>query len=1526
MNKNDKIIFAAFMRKVALLALPLIFLVVAAGSSFARDIVSTSFTSPSVDLVDVIEPVQTDQANVQIEMPPDASGTVSRMTLAARGDGPVYRWGVFSMRNQDPQPRDLVLASRHWGFIGSGLIWPDFRIREIVNVQSSPGLQPSRLLAVNADAYHIRISPGETVTFAIEWAGAVPNDLTLWQRPAYDAHVQKTATFYGVLIGFALLMLIGAICLFVIRPQLVFLAGILFTLASIGFLAGEFGYLENVSSQFLGGPVTPVHVRAISEALVCAGLIACLIMFTELHRRMPIMWNLALIALALALCLAVWAWVDPLRAAAIARVSFAFSALISLLIAMAVAFGGSIRAKVSLSYFVAVFVWTLVAAAGAFVLYDAALMKLLVSCGLVLVLATTAMTLARFAFSQGVVHSRFFEESGRRALALAGSEQSVWDWNEDKGRLYVGPELERALGYPAGRLTKTGLKGWMAIIHPADRSNYIAGVETAIARGRGRFSEQFRLRKFDGTYRWYELRARALPGEHEHASRCIGTLADITSDKRAEDSLLFDAVHDRITRLPNRALFLDRLERSMRRAVGNEADRLFILVADLDRFKNVNDGLGHTLGDSLLLAIARRLRQFAGPDDTLARLSGDQFGLILNPAEPPRDVTAIANQIAATIAHPIEIQGREVVLTACLGIAEYRRDTEDAGDVLKDAEIALYEAKRRGKNNITEFNPNMRDTRSKLVKLESELRRALDRNEIEVMFQPITRVEDQELAGFEALMRWRHRERGLLKPDEFLETAEETGLISEIGEYVLNESARQLGIWQRAFRPKHPLFVSVNLSHNQLLGRGLVDDVKNILGREDLAAGTLRIEITESKVMENPELAIQVLDRLRRLDIGLSCDDFGTGYSSLAVLQRLPFDTLKLDKSFLEADRDDDAAATILEAVIALAHDLDMAVVAEGVEDEQQLERLRELDCDFAQGYHFGESMTAREVIETLGGSPFRLTRQGRSGSGFLKRMFDRERPPAPGPAPTRPSVDDESQIPPAPQPAQVPIPPAPQAATQPAMENTAPVAQAPVASEVPPPAPVQSAHAPRQGAVEQPSQITVEAPVGVQLPPPMQPAAQPLHVDPGAAQVQLERQPTPPPLPQPAPPPVQLPPPLVPEVAAAPEGDDLLRIEGISEDINRVLADMGISSFAQIAGLSGDDAESINARIGFPGRIQRELWVEQASDLAEGGPAWDRGRVQAVQLERARASQTAIVRVRVREEALMPQAQSPAETPQDVQAPQPPQAADDLGKIKGIGPAIKRDLNDMGLTAFAQLAELPDEQARALNERIGFPGRVEREQWREQARTLLLNAQSSADQADTEAESREGVADDISRIGGIGDVIKMKLAAMGYSNLKDVAAMSDEDAARISENIGFPGRVEREEWREQARELLAGKPPRAKVDREADKLEEAAPDVSQATEPAAGAVAESSGADEPVSAEPVTDDLKKIKGIGKKLASVLEDEGITSFAALAGLDDEAAKALGKKVGFPGRVEREKWREQAQEFAKNKGLGVAGFA
>ena len=283
-------------------------------------------------------------------------------------------------------------------------------------------------------------------------------------------------------------------------------------------------------------------------------------------------------------------------------------------------------------------------------------------------------------------------------------------------------------------------------------------------------------------------------------------------------------------------------------------------------------------------------------------------------------------------------------------------------------------------NSIEFFRPDMRDDRSELLTLEQDLRRAIERNEIEVVYQPISRLSDMQLAGFEALVRWRHRTEGLLGPDVFMSVAEETGIIKELSHHVLNEASRQLGIWQRAFRPERPLFVSVNVSSSQLFNTDLVDEVRALLGREDISPGSLKLELTESLVMENPELSVEILERLKALGVGLACDDFGTGYSALASLRRLPFDILKVDRSFLEADPEDEKAIIILETVILLAHDLHMTVVAEGIESQEQITTLAELECDLGQGFLIGEPMSAKQVVEALGGGSFIATKPVFSG------------------------------------------------------------------------------------------------------------------------------------------------------------------------------------------------------------------------------------------------------------------------------------------------------------------------------------------------------------------------------------------------------------------------------------------------------------------------------------------------------------------------------------------------------------------
>jgi len=389
------------------------------------------------------------------------------------------------------------------------------------------------------------------------------------------------------------------------------------------------------------------------------------------------------------------------------------------------------------------------------------------------------------------------------------------------------------------------------------------------------------------------------------------------------------------------------------------------MVIDLDRFKQVNDSVGIAVGDSILLTLARRLGRLLRPQDTLARLTGDQFGLLLVSEHEPERITAFADTIRRTLRAPIAFNDREILLTASIGLVLTDNDPPKKEDILKDAELAMYHAKRIGGDRIEVFKPAMRARKNDRLALETELRRALERKEISLLYQPIIRLEDRSCAGFEALLRWDHPKLGRRSPSDFIAIAEEIGLIVDLGLFALESAARQLATWQRSLRSREPIFASVNVSSRQLLRRDLIQDLRTVLSRAALARGTLKLELTESIVMENPEHAAQMLTRIRELGAGLALDDFGTGHSSLSYLQRFPFDTIKIDQSFVRASSKGQRPV-ILRSIIALAHDLGMDVVAEGAETDSDAVELFQLGCEFAQGFAFGEPMSADDARDLL--------------------------------------------------------------------------------------------------------------------------------------------------------------------------------------------------------------------------------------------------------------------------------------------------------------------------------------------------------------------------------------------------------------------------------------------------------------------------------------------------------------------------------------------------------------------------------
>ncbi|MGZ3295065.1 MAG: putative bifunctional diguanylate cyclase/phosphodiesterase, partial [Xanthobacteraceae bacterium] len=583
--------------------------------------------------------------------------------------------------------------------------------------------------------------------------------------------------------------------------------------------------------------------------------------------------------------------------------------------------------------------------------------------GLVLIVMLIGFTVMQHAFAGGVT-TGIVSDVERRALALTGAGDMIWDWDVSADKVFTSPETEALLGLKRGSLEGPAA-GWLEVLHPLDRDRFRAVLDSVLEQRRGRLSQDFRLRTPDGHYLWFALKARPVVGSDGEVVRLVGTLTDVTEFKNAEERLLHDAVHDNLTGLPNRELFLDRLESVLAFAKADPAIKPTVIVIDLDRFKQVNDSVGIAVGDSILLTLARRLGRLLKPQDTLARLAGDQFALILLSERESERIIALAETLRKGLRAPITFNDRELTLAASMGIALSDGQPHRADEVLKDAELAMYHAKRIGGDRIEIFKPSMRARKNDRATLESELRQAIERDEITMVYQPIVRLEDRSVAGFEAVPRWNHPKMSRCSPSEFIAAAEEVGLVVDLGMFMLERAARQLSIWQRGLRQRDPVFASVNVSSRHLLRQDLIHDLRTVVSRAGLARGTLKLELTESLVMENPEHAAQMLQRIRDLGAGLALDDFGTGHSSLAYLQRFPFDTIKIDQSFVRANGKG-ARPLILRSIISLAHDLGMEVVAEGVETDSDAVELYQLGCEFAQGLHFGEPMSAEDAQELL--------------------------------------------------------------------------------------------------------------------------------------------------------------------------------------------------------------------------------------------------------------------------------------------------------------------------------------------------------------------------------------------------------------------------------------------------------------------------------------------------------------------------------------------------------------------------------
>ncbi|MHB1109056.1 MAG: EAL domain-containing protein [Devosia sp.] len=953
------------MRLLQTFAICFLFALVGVLPAPAFEVISVPEDVNAVNLTSAIDVLPGTDGKVQLSTAPGEDGIIRRIEVLASVGGSNPGWALFALRNDSDVQIERLLVAPFFRLPGSGIFRPDLGNERIKVLTPSAGLRPVRLPDREADVFEITLDPGATVTFVAELANGSLPELYMWRPDAYRDYVNSFTLFRGTVLGVSSLAAVFLTIMFVVKGRGIFPATAAFSWAVLIYLLIDFGVLGPLLG-ISNGSMQPF--RAAAEAGIATTLFGFLFIYLNLHR-----WHLRFIHLALALVVVFlalfgFAFFQPEIASTVARLVLALLGLTGFFLILLLALRGYDRAVLLVPTWIIYIAWLFYGwlVVSGQVSNDVA--QPAVAGGLVLTVMLLGFTSVQHAFSEGQVSIGTLSEVERRALALTGSGDFVFDWNIERDRVSVSDELGTRLGERRGAL-RGAIKRWLDRVHPDDRDRFRTAFDTLVELRRGKVSADVRLTAHDGSFRTFRMRVKPVLGGDGQVNRIVGTLQDVNEDRASRDRLLHDAVHDSLTGLPNKQLFLDRLERALVRARMPSGIKPAVFLVDIDRFMELEERVGHSAADSVLLAISRRIARIMRPLDTVARLGGDQFGVILASEQAAGKIAETAEQIRKALKSPFNFGERDLSLTASIGVTIYDGNPVTGGDVLRDAELAMYYAKRLGGDRIEAYRASARSIAAYSKASEEDLDRGLRHGELQVQFQPIMDIHAGTIAGCEALMRWNHPQRGVVPPEEFVPLAERTGLIERLGRLAFEQAAGQAREWSTQFQLPEDFFISVNLSPSQLATETLLNDMRALVNEHRSVAGHLKLEITESQVMTNPEHSAYMLAALKQLGLGLALDDFGTGHSSLSYLHRFPFDTIKIPAPFVQMSDDTGMSHTqvpIMRAVVALATELDLIVIAEGVETLEEIERLQLLNCHYAQGYAFGAAMTGAELTKRM--------------------------------------------------------------------------------------------------------------------------------------------------------------------------------------------------------------------------------------------------------------------------------------------------------------------------------------------------------------------------------------------------------------------------------------------------------------------------------------------------------------------------------------------------------------------------------
>lgn len=555
----------------------------------------------------------------------------------------------------------------------------------------------------------------------------------------------------------------------------------------------------------------------------------------------------------------------------------------------------------------------------------------------------------------------------RYALAALGANDGLWDYDLVTKNIFFSERWKEIIGFHKDEI-KNDFEEWHTRIHGDDKPLFKTMIDSSLIHGKEKHFEcEYRIRAKDESFKWVLSRWVTVFDKENKPVRMVGSQTDITDRKRMESQLLHDALHDILTGLPNRSLLNDRLKQAINRYIRHPKRRFALLFIDLDHFKRINDTLGHTAGDHLLIEIGKRLEKSIRSSDTVARLGGDEFAILIEDYESQPKLEQMLDRLYKNVTKPVKIRQSNINPSISIGVVisdkHHRKSTFE--DMISDADLALYKAKESGKGRFAIFDISMRTEVSKQFEIGNNLKGAMERGEVSLFYQPIVNLQTRQIAGFEALMRWNHPRFGWVPPSSFIPIAEESDIIHDLGKFALDEGCRQLKAWQTEFS-KPDWFMSINVSPRQFNHNDLLDCIERAIAEGKIAPNTLKIEVTETLLMSQGDRALWMLNQMKKRGIKLAIDDFGVGYSSLSTLYQFPFDTLKIDRSFINEISHNSKSQDMVRLICMLAKTLGMKAVAEGIEIKEQLDFIQSMGCQFGQGYYMSRPLPAEEVASLL--------------------------------------------------------------------------------------------------------------------------------------------------------------------------------------------------------------------------------------------------------------------------------------------------------------------------------------------------------------------------------------------------------------------------------------------------------------------------------------------------------------------------------------------------------------------------------